>query len=427
MIHVPSVPELYRVEGHIELLIEMENGEVKDVKAKCLEGNRILEKVLIGKNFQEVPEIASRICGVCSVIHKLTAIQAIEDAFEIELTEEIEKLRKLTAYAGHLYSHIFHVFAMVLPDYAGKRVNSVFSRKFGRKTLAEIIEAIKAIRSATDILCGRAVHPITPIVGGFSKLPSRKDLIKVSELIKKILETSNLLSHLLRNVDLEFTRKAEYLALRGSNEIPILRGKICHLNGKTFHSKLFTKYIREVEVDYTNARHFTLHNGRTYMVGALSRLNINHEILCDEARELLDEHGIQFPCFSPFGNVVAQVLEILHFTVQSLLLIDEILEKYPFKPCVEVKPKSSEGISVTEAPRGLLLHTYRLDSNGRVISANVITPTAQNLENLEEDVKAYIQYLNTKGDTVDLKSRVEMLVRAYDPCMSCSARFSKAC
>ncbi|RLG62429.1 Ni/Fe hydrogenase subunit alpha, partial [archaeon] len=193
-----------------------------------------------------------------------------------------------------------------------------------------------------------------------------------------------------------------------------------------FDSRLFTDYIREIEVDYTTARHFMLRNGRTYMVGAISRLNVNHEMLCEEAMELLNGHEIEFPCYSPFGNIVAQVLEIIHFTVQSISLIDEILDMYPFKSSVEVTPREGIGLSVTEAPRGLLLHTYELDSNGRVQSVNIITPTAQNLENLEADVKAYIEYLIAKGDIENLKHRIEMLTRAYDPCMSCSARFAKA-
>ena len=421
-----SIPEICRVEGHIDLLINMENEKVKDVKAKCLEGNQILEKILIGRSFQEVPEISSRICGVCSIIHKLTSIQAIEDAFKVELNEEIEALRKLVAYTGHLYSHIFHIFAMIYPDYTGNSLDSIFVESIRKHDFAKIVETIKAIRSATDILCGRAVHPITPVVGGFSKIPSKSNLVKVRRLLGKVLKTRDLLDHLLEGVSLDFTRRTEYLALKGYGEIPILKGDICRLDGEIFDSRLFTDYIREIEVDYTTARHFMLRNGRTYMVGAISRLNVNHEMLCEEAMELLNGHEIEFPCYSPFGNIVAQVLEIIHFTVQSISLIDEILDMYPFKSSVEVTPREGIGLSVTEAPRGLLLHTYELDSNGRVQSVNIITPTAQNLENLEADVKAYIEYLIAKGDIENLKHRIEMLTRAYDPCMSCSARFAKA-
>ncbi len=111
-----SLEHITRIEGHLNFTVTIENGIVR-ARAEALEGTRLLERVFIGREYWEIPDIASRMCGVCQAIHRLTAVQAIENAFDILLPEELERLRRLVAVGGHLQSHIVHLFIFVLPDY----------------------------------------------------------------------------------------------------------------------------------------------------------------------------------------------------------------------------------------------------------------------------------------------------------------------
>lgn len=415
--HIP------KIEGHLNFTVIMKGDQVVKAKAEALEGTRLLERLLLGKNYQEIPDIASRMCGVCQAIHRITAVQAIENAFGIDLPEELEKLRKLVVIGGHLQSHILHLFIFVLPNFLNRR-NIFEMLPQHRKLISNALRLKKLANNITESIGGRAVHPVTPIVGGFSKLPSRRTLeitLKMSKEFKKLAEET--LDSILSLEMPKFERKTNYVSLYSGKEFPLLKGSVKISNGELFKPSEYEEYIEYVTEEYSTARHYLLRKEKLeYMVGALSRVNINYDFLSDTAKAAAKIYGLKYPSYSPFENNKAQALEILHFADEMIFLVEDLLYKPPKYKKVDLKVKAGEGVSITEAPRGLLIHHYKINEHGKVEEANIITPTAQNYKNMEADVATYATRLILEGSE-NIEFELEKLVRAYDPCVSCSARF----
>jgi len=416
------VEKIPKIEGHLNFTVIMSEVGVK-ARAEALEGTRLLERLLIGKRFSEVPDIASRMCGVCQAIHKVTAVQALEDAFGIELPEGIEALRKIVAISGHLQSHILHLYLFVMPDFLGYR-NIVEMLPDHEDILKKILTMKKLANAITEITGGRAVHPVTPIVGGFSKLPTNASLKRALELAKLFEELSRDVVEKMLSIEMpSFERKSIYVSLRNGKVFPLLRGDIMASDIGAFQPHEYEKHIRYVTEEYSMARHYLLDGEKEYLVGALARVNNNYELLSDEAKEAAKRFGLQFPSYRTFDNNKAQALEIIHFANEMISLLEYLLENPIKKSKVNFELKPGNGVSATEAPRGLLIHHYKINGEGRVEEANIITPTAQNYKNMEADVAAYVAKLRGEKSGEELKFEIEKLVRAYDPCISCSARF----
>ena len=424
MIKEIKIEGIHRIEGHMDIRVYIKDPENVVVRAAAKEGTRILSRILVGRDYQEIPEITSRMCGVCSVIHKLAAVQAIENAFDITLTNELKILRELVAIGGHLQSHILHLHFFVLPDIM--KLSSVLELLKDKETLVK--EIIKIKRFANEIverLAGSSVHPITPVVGGFTKIPSRKSLLVVKEIIA---EMKNRVMEACRPF-LEtkwdgFDVQNVFVALKSDKGVPLLDGKVAISTGLEFDKEHYAEYISAILEDYSTALHYKLRSeNRSYMVGALARLNINYENLDDETRLVCREYNIRFPVNSPLMNNACQALEMIHFLNKAENLISELLERTLSLSKVDYRIKPSNGIAVVEAPRGLLIHHYKINEHGKITYSNIITPTAQNLKNIEENIKAFLIEALNEGKKENLELEVEKIVRAYDPCISCAARF----
>jgi len=411
-----------RIEGLLNLAVVIKEGKVIETRAEALEGTRLLERILLGRDYEEVPDLASRMCGVCQAIHRVTSVQALEEALGVELPEQLELLRELVAIGGHLQSHILHLYFFVLPDFMGK--SSIFELLPSHEQLIRRVLRLKRIANAiTEIVGGRAVHPVTPVVGGFTSLPSRPKLERALSLAKTFRDLVKEPARLILSLEApEFERKTAYVSLKGDGGIPLLRGPVTISGRGEFRPREYEKYIKYITESYSMARHYTLSDGSEYMVGALARLNNNHPHLSDGARELAATFDVKFPSYSPFDNNRAQALELVHFAERAIDILDTLLESPPGRARVSFEVRRGEGVAVTEAPRGLLVHHYKLDAKGRVTLANIITPTAQNYKNLEADAREFVTALLERG-AEDLERKTEMLIRAYDPCVSCSARF----
>ncbi|MHA1505896.1 MAG: Ni/Fe hydrogenase subunit alpha [Candidatus Asgardarchaeia archaeon] len=419
-----KVRKITKIEGHMNVSIFMKGNEVVEVRAEALEGIRLLERILRGKRYDQIPDITSRMCGVCQAIHRITSIQAIEKAFGIKLPERLKILRKVVAISGHLQSHILHLYVFVLPDLLGCRSIIGVSKK-DEGLVREVFTLKKMANRITEIVGGRAVHPITPIVGGFSKIPSRTKLSNALKIAKEFRERSKTLVEKFLEFEFpDFSRKKRYVALHTGDNYPLLEGDVTIFEGSYFSQEEYEKYIKYVTEDYSSARHYILESFGDYMVGALSRVNINYSLLSDSAKSMAEKYGMKFPSHSPFDNNRAQALEIIHFGEELVELLETALLKKAAerKKAVEFKVRKGEGVSITEAPRGLLVHHYVINDKGYVENANIITPTAQNYKSIEGDVRNYVPWVIEK-DYGPIEESVESLVRAYDPCVSCSARF----
>jgi len=419
---IVTLERIAKIEGLFNLSIVVRGGRVVEARAEALEGTRLLERILVGRRYDEIPDIASRMCGVCQAIHRTTSVQALEDAFGIELPEELQMLRELVVIGGHLQSHILHLYVFVLPDFMGK--HSILELLPVQEELVRTVLRLKKMANAiTEIVGGRAVHPITPIVGGFSKVPPRHRLEKALALARSFRGMVEKPVSTILSIDMpRFKRETRYVSLHGEREFPLLRGSVAISGRGVFDPHEYEKYLKYVTESYSMARHYVLSDGSEYMVGALARVNNNYSLLSDSAKELAETYGIKFPSYSPFDNNRAQALELVHFAERAVELLEELLGRVVRRARVDFKVTRGDGVSVTEAPRGLLVHHYRLDGEGRVEEANIITPTAQNYKNIEADARAYVTALLERGEE-NIEPMAEMLVRAYDPCVSCSARF----
>jgi len=418
IIEIKRIP---RIEGHLDFDVKITNNQVLYAHAKAVEGTRILEKILIGKNYWEVPEITSRMCGVCHAIHKLTAVQAIENAFNLEVPEDAILIRKLIAIGGHIQSHLLHLHFFVLPDCFD--VESILDLiNINRELVLKVIKLKKFSNDIIERLGGTMVHPIVPIVGGLSRPPRKSTLLRIKENLNEMKKLAIPIVDAIFNARFpKFERRTNYIALCDEKSIPLLNGFIASSNGLKFKPSEYLKYFIRKKESYSTALHYLLMNDESYMVGALSRLNINFRYLTDQAKEFCKKYNIKFPMYSPFANNIAQALEIIHFLNETEEILANLIGKKQIDYYTNFIPKAGDGVAATEAPRGLLIHHYRTDRDGRVVWANIITPTAQNLKNMEIDGINFVKAL--LGKTNNIKKEVEKLVRSYDPCISCAARF----
>jgi coenzyme F420-reducing hydrogenase alpha subunit len=202
-------------------------------------------------------------------------------------------------------------------------------------------------------------------------------------------------------------------------------GMISSTQNHPMNAEKFIKTIRETETINTPSKRAKIHS-RGYLVGALPRLNLNSKKLNPEAAAELEKQNIALPIHNPFYNNIAQAIEIVHLMEETKILIEEYLSEINGFGINEInnqfKPKASHGTGALEAPRGVLFHAYKINREGLITAANIITPTVQSLTNLEEDLKLWLK-IRERGSQIDIeeeKKSIMKLIRAYDPCITCA-------
>jgi coenzyme F420-reducing hydrogenase alpha subunit len=419
-----GIEHITRVEGHGNIIIDVKEGKIRELRMDIIESPRFFEAMALGRTYKEIAHITSRICGICAVTHTTTSIKAIESALEFEPSTQTIRLRRLLLNAEFIQSHILHVYFLTAPDFF--RVGSVFGMVKDNKD--DVLRGMR-LKSLANDLCalvgGRHIHPITLKVGCFSKSPELKDLEAFKTRIKNARHDIDVTVKFFKNLKApEFERETEYISLTSPDEYALYGGNIksSDHNGETAPVDYLDR-IKEFIVPHSTAKH-AKSNRNSYMVGALARFNNNYEQLHPEAKEAAEDMGLKHPCYNPYMNNIAQVVETVHCFEDSINLIDDLISDGLSDEKVELLPKVGRGVGATEAPRGTLYHEHKMDNNGKITYANYVIPTAQNLANIENDLRSLIpQVLNKKKEEIILD--VEMLVRAYDPCISCSSHLMK--
>ncbi len=428
-----TIPHLGRVEGHGGIFVKIVGEEVHEVNMDIFEGSRYYEALLVGKNFLEVQGIITRVCAICSASHTVAALTALENALGIEQPDRIHRLRGLLLLGATIESHALHVFALALPDFLGYDSVIGMAAAFPREVRFAL--RLKQLGNRIqELIGGRAVHPINTLVGGFGKLPSKADLQAIrSELV-------DVLDPLMSAVDLvgklevpDFAANPTvYVALKPYEKSYFrFRGvAICTSRGEEYPLERYRDVVREFTVEHSHAKHAALASGETYMVGSLARLKLWGDRLVGRAAEA-------FASLFPSGvvdnillNSRAQLVELVHCIERGVEVCDLLLDMPDVRrEMVDYEVRAGRGVGAIEVPRGTLFHEYELDDDGRVVTANVITPTAQNLANTERDLRVAVEtLLRGKGDaTLDpkLEVQLEMVARAYDPCISCSVHVTR--
>jgi len=407
-----NIDYIARVEGEGAVKFEIKGGKLKELKLNIWEPPRFFEGFLVGRKYDEVPDIVSRICGICPVSHMTTSIYAIEKAIGFTPSLEIKKIRRIMSLSQIAASHLVHLYMLALPDYY--RLNMISGLE---KEIKRLIRLKEAVNNVTASFGGRPLHPVAIIVGGFTKVPSRDEIgrmIKGLEDIKKdALETVKMISGL--NYP-DFKNSTEYVALFSKNDYAINEGTIASISGLKAEIDDYHSYFEEEEVSYSNAKRTVLKGKEPIMVGALSRLNIKFDMLHPEAKKAAEKIGFNILQKNPYLNNVAQAIEIVHSIWECIELLDSLSIKDFF---IKINVKEGSGSAATEAPRGMLYHQYELNGRGVIERANIVTPTAYNFLSLEESLKKLVNE-NIDKPVEELSLLCEMLVRAYDPCFSCS-------
>lgn len=419
-----QINHIGKMEGHADFVAEILKGDVKSAKIITTEGARLIEGILIGRHFNEAPIITARICGICPVVHKLSSIKAIENAFNIKPTLQTIKLRKLLKLAQVIHSHALHLFFLSLPDFFGIENDLNFIKKYPKETQCAIKVRTWALK-IIEVIGGRAVHPIACEVGGFKTLPTKSELNNLVSQYENILKDAMCLAHLVIKIRYpKFQRQTTFVSLTNKKEYAFYDGdiKILESDGEIDYIKAkdFTKNIKEIEEPYRAAKSATL-DGEPFMVGALSRINNNHEQLNLLAKKLLNKLHWKFPQYNTFENITAQAIEVVHCLEEADKLLKDLVKNIKPEENQIKKPLNKEavGIDAIEAPRGTLYHHYKIDKNGYITDCDIITPTASVLKNLEQDVMIYIPNV-MKLPPKKRSLKIRALIRAYDPCIACA-------
>jgi sulfhydrogenase subunit alpha len=417
-----NVHHVTRVEGHGNIVVDMKKGQLLKARLEIVEAPRYFEAMLKGRNFHEVAITTSRICGICSLGHQMTSLKATEAALGLEISEQTELLRKILVDGATFQSNILHALFLATPDFLN--VGSVFPLV---STHTEVVQAaLRLKRLANDIgdtISGRAIHPISCVPGGFTKLPTEKGLSDLRDklvnqgipdldfAVDVVLSLADKIPH--------FERESEYISLYHAKEYGLYDGDICSSDGGLNPVEKYLEITNEFIVPHSTSKH-AKYSRSSYMVGALARFNNSHKLLKPKGQEVASKLGIKAPCYNPYMNTVAQVVEVAHCVENSIELIDVLLDRGIKPESPNQKPlRYGRAIASTEVPRGILFHDYTYNRQGVIEKANCIIPTGQNLANIDDDMKKLVPEIISESKE-SITHKLEMLVRAYDPCISCS-------
>jgi sulfhydrogenase subunit alpha len=417
-----EVPALARVEGEGGLYIGLKDGQVVEIRLDIYEPPRFFEGFLVGRYLQEVPDITARICGICPVAYQMSSVTALEKALDVEISPQVYALRRLMYCGEYIESHALHIYLLQAPDLLGQP-SALDLAVIAPEVVRNALRMKKIGNEILKAIGGRSVHPVNACVGGFYRWPDvaplkalLPDLEWGLEAAKETVRWSLNLPYPELEIDYEF------VAIHHPEEYGLMHGDAWSSKGnKTSAADYEMRYFEE-HVQRSNALHGHNAQGGTYLVGPLARLNLNHAQLLPAAQAALKDAGLTLPLKNPYKSLVARAIEVVHFYEEAIQLIDSYQPDGPAH--ASLKLKAGEGCGMSEAPRGLLYHRYKIDENGLVTLAKITPPTAQNLPRIEADLFALApQIVEMPQEQATLTA--EHLVRSYDPCISCATHFLK--
>lgn len=415
-----KINHINKMEGHAGFMASVLKGDVQSAKLEIKEGIRLIEGILIGRHYKDMPVIAQRICGICPVVHNLTAIKSIEKAMQVRVTDETRELRKLLEWGQIVHSHALHLFFLSLADMLDIDNDLKLVEKYPEETKMAIkireygMEIVK-------IIGGRVIHPLTNEVGGFKKVPTKEEIEKLISQGQETLEVAEKLGKFLAQFKFpEFERETEYVSLSDGKDYSIYEGNVISNKGINISVEKFENNFHELQKPREIIKRVETQNKNSYMVGAIARINNNQKYLTPRAEHYFESLGYKLPDYNPFHNVIYQMVEVICAIEKSIGILKAIKEKDLSRALTgEYKVQEGIGVAAVEAPRGTLYYHVDIDEKGYIKNANIITPTAQALTHLENDIAVYLR----KVTDLPEEKRAQKLrgfIRAYDPCISCA-------
>jgi coenzyme F420-reducing hydrogenase alpha subunit len=416
-----KVDTLARVEGEGAMYVEVRDGRVTDVQLRIYEPPRFFEAFLRGRRYTEPPDITARICGICPIAYQMSACRALEDACGVDVTGPLRDLRHLLYCGEWIGSHALHVYMLHAPDFLGYE-SAIELARSDREVVERGLALKKLGNRIIELVGGRAIHPVNVRLGGFYRVPTKPELRTLRDGIEWAREAAVGTVGWVAGFDFpELDHDHELVALRHPDEYPMLDGRLVSSGGLDVSQQEFLDVVREEQVPHSNALHARLRGGH-YLVGPLARYSLNSDRLSPIARDAARDAGLGPECRNPFQSIIVRSVEILHACDVALRIIDEYEE--PDRPAVDVAARAATGHGITEAPRGILYHRYRLDADGTIVDGVIVPPTSQNQPTIEHDLWHFVEaHLDLDDAELGRRCGCEQVIRNYDPCISCATHF----
>ena len=406
------------VEGSLSI-VETDTG-CPEVKLNIFEPPRFFEALLKGRRAEEVPDLVSRICGICPVAYQISSLNALEGLFGVEVDEQVRRLRRILYYGEWIESHALHIFMLAAPDYMGVP-DAIAMAKRDPALVREALTLKRLGNRFMSIIGGREIHPVSLKIGGIHRAPSKETLASLlPELDRLRSSVQKMVAFVASLKGPSLERESTLVCLYDPARYAIDRGEIVSNQGLCLQPCDFEENFEEYQVDYSNALHSRTKGGGSYMVGPLARFSLNNRQLNPAARALAKGVGLKPPLKDPFQSIIVRALEIVHALEETAREVNEY-EK-PARPSVPYKAKAGTCYGVSEAPRGILYHSYTVNGRGYVESAKIVPPTAQNQARMEDDVRLLVPRI-MNSEASEARRLSEMAIRNYDPCISCATHF----
>ena len=416
-----DVRHLARVEGHGNIRVQVRGGVLEQAHWEVVETPRFFEVMLRGKHYTTAPMLSARICGICSISHCLTSLEATEHAFGLQIPPAASQLRLLAKHAETLQSHLLHLFFLAAPDFVDRP--SVLPLVTEQPEVVHLARRLRGLANAlSDRVAGRTTHPVTLQVGGVAVAPSPAQLAPFADRLAASVPDLDAAVDLFAGLDMpDFDRETEFVALGGTGGYPFCGRQVVSTDGVARDVDDYLALTNEFTVKHSSSKWCKLSRD-AFAVGPLARFNNNHADLVPQARAVADRLGLKPICHNPFAAHAARLVECAHATYESIRLIEALVKPGAMSETrVEVRPRAGVGVGAVEAPRGILYHRYTYDAEGRVVDADCVIPTTQNHANIQADLEALVPKIARQGRSdAEIERLCSMLVRSYDPCISCS-------
>lgn len=415
-----SVEYLARVEGEGSMRVKVVDDQIEHVEFSIFEPPRFFEAFLRGRPHTDAPDITARICGICPIAYQMSSVHAMENAFGVTVDGSLRELRRLIYCGEWIESHALHIYLLHAPDFLGYE-SGIHMAADHRDVVEQGLRLKKVGNSIVGLVGGREIHPINVRVGGFYRVPTKREL---EALIPELEWAKDAAVATVRFVsgftfpdaDLDY----EFVSLSHPDEYPFNEGRIVSSKGLDLSIPEYNDYFVEEHVERSNALHSRIRERGAYHVGPLARYNLNFEKLTQLDQELAHEVGLGAVVTNPFKSIIVRAVETLYAVEEALRIIDEYVE--PSEPYVAYTATEGEGHGASEAPRGLLYHRYRIHDDGRIADAQIVPPTSQNQLTIERDLRFVLEeHLDLPDDK--LSWVLEQSIRNYDPCISCATHF----
>lgn len=411
---------LARVEGEGAMRIEVRDGELVDVKLNIYEPPRFFEGFLRGRGFNEPADITARICGICPVAYQMSACAAIENALDVTVDGALRDLRRLLYCGEWIESHTLHIHLLHAPDFLGYD-SAIEMAGADRAAIERGLEVKKIGNEILETIGGRAIHPINVKVGGFYRVPARRELDNLRQRLELGRRLALEVVEWVAGFDFPDQEMAyEFVSTDHPDEYPMLGDRLVSDRGLDIDVAEFLDHVEEYHIEHSTALHARLLERGEYLVGPLARYSLHSAKLSSNAAIAARAAGLDAECRNPFRSIVVRAVEVVHAFDTAIELIDRY--QAPTRPAVDVVARAGVGHGVTEAPRGLLYHRYAIDDAGLLTDAVIVPPTSQNQATIEHDLFHYVERnLDLPDD--ELRRRAEVTIRNHDPCISCATHF----